>query len=179
MALVIPVGAREPRDKTALSDGGETHAQLVFALPPGTLAAERNRREKVMMEPGQQAYLLFDGDCGICSWSAQWVQAIDRRKLFVVQPYQSFPETELQPLGITYAQCAKKMQVISRRGKVYRGAFGVNYFLWQYWPWKMLVALIYAVPIVLVAELIVYAIVASQRHRLSQWLGLQACALKR
>lgn len=132
-----------------------------------------------MIDISKQAYLLFDGDCGICSWSAQQAPKIDRRKLFVVQPYQSIAETELQNFGITYDQCDKKVHVIARSGKVYRGAFGVNYFCWQFWPWKLLVVLIYAIPIVLVAELIVYAWVARNRHRLSQWFGLKACLLKR
>lgn len=131
-----------------------------------------------MIEFGQRAYLLFDGDCGICSWSADWVRTIDRRQQFVVQPYQSFPETDLQQFGITYEQCEQKMHVITRQGKVYRGAFGVNYFLWQYWPWKALVVLIYAMPVILLAELIIYAWVARNRHRLSQWFGLKACLLK-
>lgn len=130
------------------------------------------------IEVGQQAYLLFDGDCGICSWSSDWVQKMDRRKLFVVQPYQSFAETELQRFGITYEQCSQKAHVIGRGGKVYRGAFGANYIFWHYWPWKLLVLLIYALPPVLLMEVLIYAWVARNRYRLSQWFGLKACSLK-
>jgi predicted DCC family thiol-disulfide oxidoreductase YuxK len=103
---------------------------------------------------------------------------MDRRKLFVVQPYQSVPESQLQRFNITYEQCDKKLHIISQSGKVYRGAFGVNYFCWHYWPWKLLVLFIYAIPVLLVAELMVYAWVARNRHQLSQWLGLKACSLK-
>lgn len=131
-----------------------------------------------MIQPGQQGYLLFDGDCGICSWSAERVKQIDKRQLFVVQPYQSIPEVELRKFDITYTQCDQKLHVISRHGKVYRGAFGVNYFLWQYFPWNVLVLLVYALPILLLCELIGYAWVARNRHRLSQWFGLKACALR-
>ncbi len=132
-----------------------------------------------MIELGRQGYLLFDGDCGICTWSVEKVKEIDRRKLFVVLPYQSIPEPELMKYGITYEHCDQKLHVISRHGKVYRGAFGVNYLLWQYFPWSVLVLLIYALPILLVCELIGYAWVARNRHRLSQWFGLKACALRR
>jgi predicted DCC family thiol-disulfide oxidoreductase YuxK len=130
------------------------------------------------IELGQHAYLLFDGDCGLCSWAAEWVQKLDRHRLFVVQPYQSYDEAELRHLGITYQQCAQKVHVITRRGQVYRGAFGVNYFFWHYWPWKLLIGLMYAVPPLLLVELLVYAWVARHRHRLSQWFGLKACLLK-
>jgi predicted DCC family thiol-disulfide oxidoreductase YuxK len=131
------------------------------------------------IEVGKQAYLLFDGDCGICTWSAELVRKMDRRKLFMIHPYQSFPAAELQRVGITYAQCEKKLQVISRRGHIYQGAFGVNYFLWQYFPWSLLVALIYALPLLLLLEIIGYAWVARNRHRLSQWFGFKACLLRR
>ncbi|MBS1807219.1 MAG: DUF393 domain-containing protein [Acidobacteria bacterium] len=132
-----------------------------------------------MIQLGQQGYLLFDGDCGICSWSAEWITKIDRRQLFVVQPYQSFAERELAEFDITYEQCDKKLHVISRHGKVYRGALGLNYFLWQYLPWSVLVFFIYALPVLLLFELLGYAWVARNRHRLSQWFGLKACALRR
>jgi predicted DCC family thiol-disulfide oxidoreductase YuxK len=132
-----------------------------------------------MIELGQQAYMLFDGDCGICSWSAERVKKIDRRKLFIIEPYQSFPETELAKFAITYAQCDQKLHVITPRGKVYRGAFAVNYILWQYLPWSLLVFLIYALPPVLLAELLVYDWVARHRSQLSHRFGLQACRLNR
>ena len=132
-----------------------------------------------MIGLGQRGYVLFDGDCGICSWSAERMTKIDRRKLFVVQPYQNSPEPELIKFGITYEQCDKKLHVIARNGKVYRGAFGVNYFLWQYFPWSLLVGLIYALPPLLLCELMGYAWVARNRHRLSHWFGLKACALRR
>lgn len=132
-----------------------------------------------MIQLGQQAYMLFDGDCGICSWSAEWVQRADRRQQFIVVPYQSVPEVELETFGTSYAQCDKRLHVISRQGKVYRGAFAVNYFLWHYFPWSLLVALICALPPVLLGEVLVYAWVARNRHRLSQWFGLKACALRR
>ncbi|MBL8206048.1 MAG: DUF393 domain-containing protein [Blastocatellia bacterium] len=132
-----------------------------------------------MIELGRQTYMLFDGDCGICSWSAERVKKLDRRNLFVIQPYQSFPEIELAKFKINYQQCDQKLHLITPRGKVYRGAFGVNYILWQYFPWSLLVLLIYALPPVLLAELIIYAWIARNRHRVSQWFGLKACLLKR
>jgi predicted DCC family thiol-disulfide oxidoreductase YuxK len=175
MALVIPIPSDHCALKTANAPRVRKASQLVFVSLTSTLT-------KMKIEVDKQAYLLFDGDCGICSWSAQEIQKMDRRGMFVIQPYQNIPEAELLKFGITREQCNKKIQVIARGQRVYRrvyqGAFGINYFLWQYWPWKLLMILIYAVPIVLGAELLVYAWVARNRDRLSQWLGLNACALK-
>ena len=126
-----------------------------------------------------QDYLLFDADCGICSWSSELVKQMDAKKQFAVEPYQSFPESELLKFGISYENCSKKLQVITRRKRVYAGAFGVNYFLWQKPVFRLLVILIYALPVLLVLELIGYRLIAENRHRLSAWFGLKACVLRR
>jgi predicted DCC family thiol-disulfide oxidoreductase YuxK len=131
-----------------------------------------------LIEVGSHDYMLFDGDCGICSYSAEVARRMDREGRFVIEPYQSFPEAGLEKFGISYADCNKRMYVISRRGRVYGGAFGVNYFLFQRLPWSLLVALIYVLPILLLLEIIGYALVAKNRHTLSRWFGLKACLLK-
>lgn len=131
-----------------------------------------------MIELGRQDYLLFDGDCGICSYSAEVCQRMDRRQQFVIVPYQSVAEDELRRFGLSYAPCARAVQAITRRGHAYAGAFAVNYFLWRQFPWSLLVVLIYALPPLLLVELIGYRLIANHRQRLSQWLGMKACLLK-
>ncbi len=123
-------------------------------------------------------HLLFDGDCGVCTYSAEVARRLDRGDRFVVEPYQMFGEDELMKFGITYEQCERALQVITRRGRVHAGAFGVNYFLWQRFPWSLLVTLIYAIPVLLLLEVIGYRLVANNRHRISQWFGMRACLLK-
>lgn len=126
-----------------------------------------------------QDYLLFDGDCGICAWSSEFAKRMDGERRFTVEPYQMFDESELQRFGIGYENCAKELQVITRRGRAHGGAFGVNYFLWQKPVFRPLVILIYALPVLLLFEVIGYKLVAVNRHRLSAWFGLKACALRR
>jgi predicted DCC family thiol-disulfide oxidoreductase YuxK len=127
-----------------------------------------------MIERGNN-YLLFDGDCGICTWSSELLNRIDRGNQFTIAPYQSFPESELREFGITYEQCDRGIQVITKNCRVYRGAFGINYFFWQKFPGKLLVGLIYLIPVLLLFEVIGYRIIADNRHRLSQWFGMKAC----
>lgn len=124
-------------------------------------------------------YLLFDGDCGICTWSSELAKRMDTKSQFTIEPYQMFAESELLKFGLGYEQCSRKLQVLTRRGKVYAGAIGVNYFLWQRPVFRLLVILIYALPLLLLFELIGYRLVAENRHRISGWFGLKACALKR
>jgi predicted DCC family thiol-disulfide oxidoreductase YuxK len=132
----------------------------------------------MMIEPGKH-YLLFDGDCGICTAASRWAERLDRQQKFVILPYQSIPETELAGFGLSYTVCSRKLQVITRHGQIYAGAFAVNHFLWQHFPWTLLVALLYALPVLLLAEILGYALVARHRRRISAWFGLQACLLKR
>jgi predicted DCC family thiol-disulfide oxidoreductase YuxK len=127
-----------------------------------------------MIQRGKD-YLLFDGDCGICTWSSEILKRIDRGSQFAILPYQQISENELLEFGITYERCARAIQVITRSGRVYQGAFGVNYFLWQKFPGKLLVSLIYVVPLLLLFEVIGYRLIADNRHRLSRWFGMKAC----
>ncbi len=129
-----------------------------------------------MIESGKD-YLLFDGDCGICTWCSELAKRMNGQ--FVVQPYLMFDEAELQEFGIDYESCTKELKVITRQGRAYGGAFGVNYFLWQKVLFRPLVILIYVLPILLLFEVIGYKLVAVNRHRISAWFGLKACALKR
>ena len=129
-----------------------------------------------MIEAGRD-YVLFDGDCGICSYLAERGERLDKRQHFTIRPYQSFSEAELAQFGISYADCNRKLQVITRRGHVYAGAFAVNYFCWRQFPWSLLVVLLYVLPVLLLAEVIGYALVARYRRQLSQWFGLKACLL--
>ncbi|MDX2040466.1 MAG: DCC1-like thiol-disulfide oxidoreductase family protein [Acidobacteriota bacterium] len=129
-----------------------------------------------MIQAGKD-HLLFDGDCGICTWCSELAKRMNSE--FVVQPYLMFDEAELQQFGINYESCTKELKVITRQGQVYGGAFGVNYFLWQRPVWKPLIVLTYALPILLLCEVIGYKLVAINRHRISAWFGLKACALKR
>ncbi len=131
-----------------------------------------------MIAIGKHDYMLFDGDCGICTYFAELARRVDKQGRFLVEPYQNFPEDELKQFGITYEKCAKKIQVISRRGRVYTGAFGVNYFFFQNFPWSIFVVLVYALPVLLLLEMIGYAVVAKNRHRISRWFGLKACLVK-
>jgi predicted DCC family thiol-disulfide oxidoreductase YuxK len=131
------------------------------------------------MEIGKRAYMLFDGDCGICTWFADLAMRMDVHRQFYVEPYQRVPEHEMQPYGVSHADCARRLQVISRGGKAHRGAFAVNYFFVHYFPWKLMVVLLYVLPPLLLLELLTYEVVARNRTRLSRWLGMKACLVQK
>ena len=131
-----------------------------------------------MIEPGKE-YLIFDGDCGICTWSAGVARRMDSGRRFAVEPYQRFGREELERFGVPVERCAKKLQVIGRGGRIRQGAFAINYFLWSTFPWRLLVILIYAFPVLLLLEIVAYAAVAANRRRLSSLFGLRGCTTPR
>ena len=132
-----------------------------------------------MIETGKYEYMLFDGDCGVCTYSAEVARRMDKKGRFRIEPYQAVPEEELKrQFGIDYSDCDKRAYVISRKGRTYGGAFGINYFLLQRFPWSLLVVLVYAVPVLLLLELIGYRLVVKNRHRISRWFGFKACLVK-
>ena len=122
-----------------------------------------------------RARLLFDGDCGLCTAFADWAVRMDRTKKFDIMPYQLVSEAELRRFGTSRRKCSQRMHAITSRGRVYTGAFALNYLVWQFSPWHLLVMVIYLMPVFLLCELIFYELVAQNRRRLSQWLGMRAC----
>ena len=123
-------------------------------------------------------HVLFDGDCGVCSVAADALRAVDRARRFVVEPYQTFPEAELNRIGLTTEACARALQFLSRDGRVHSGAFAVNAVLWRLPGGAVLIALVYALPILLLLEIVAYRLIASRRHQISRWLGMKACLVK-
>ncbi len=121
--------------------------------------------------------VLYDGACGICSHFARWIRRIDAKNRFAIVPYQSFSELELRNAGLTIADCEKALQLITERGKVRSGASAVNYFFWHFRPWSFLVAVIYALPFLLLGEHIGYRLLARHRHTVSRMFGLDVCAV--
>lgn len=131
-----------------------------------------------MLDSGKRAILLFDGDCGVCSRTADIMGKLDAAQNFTIKPYRSFTEVELKRYGLSYEKCSKRAYVIGPSGNLYGGAFALNYFLLKRFPWSLLVIVIYALPPLLLAELIGYYLVAKNRYRISRWLGLEACRVK-
>ncbi len=129
---------------------------------------------------GTYDILLFDGDCGICTASAEHAEKIAQRRggTYRVAPYQAIPEEDLRRFGTDYERCARKIHSITRDGRVYAGAFSVNHFCWRHFPWTLIPLVLYLLPPLLLAEIGLYAIVARNRHRISGWLGLNACAIR-
>lgn len=121
--------------------------------------------------------LLFDGDCGICTKMAARAAGIDRQRRFRIEPYQAFSDEQLAPHGLSHASCNRAIKLIRANTKVSSGAFAVNRFLMPYAPWKFLLPWAYLLFPALIVEAVGYWIIARNRHRISRWMGLDACKI--
>ncbi|KPL86269.1 thiol-disulfide oxidoreductase DCC family protein [Ardenticatena maritima] len=126
------------------------------------------------MNRRHQATLIYDGDCGICQWTAEWVRKRDRQHRLHIVPFQAIEPGEVAP-GLTRADCARAVHLITPEGRRFRAAramFETLRLLSPPWRWIGTLCAPFS-PLFEPA----YHLIARSRHRLSRWLGLDACRL--
>lgn len=104
---------------------------------------------------------------------------MDDRRLFLIVPSQSLSTDELTRISLDRLACEGELKVVTNDGRIYGGAFAVNYFLFKQPLWTALVVIIYLLPILLLFEIVLYRVIAGNRTVISRWLGLAACNVSR
>ncbi|MDA9912828.1 DUF393 domain-containing protein [Candidatus Nanopelagicales bacterium] len=109
-----------------------------------------------------ETYLVFDGDCGFCTWSVNIAQRWIRPNTNIV-PWQ---RADLAALGLTAEQCQQAVQWVAETGDIQAGGRAVAALLQHSpAPWPVL-GTFASVPGV--AQLVdaLYRLVAANRYRL-------------
>lgn len=114
--------------------------------------------------------LVFDGDCGFCTWSAARIDRWAGGQLDVV-PWQ---RTDLAALGLTEAQCSIAVQYVDADGVASGGAAVARALRRCRQPWRTVGAVL-ALPWLGPVVERGYVVVAANRHRLPG--ATPACAL--
>jgi predicted DCC family thiol-disulfide oxidoreductase YuxK len=118
--------------------------------------------------------LIFDGDCGFCTTSAQWIARHWHIDGPLVRPHQFCSEMELKEWGLTRKDVTSKVWWISTdrpRG----GSRAVAAALYEAGGlWKLVAVFIDAAPVRPLAQF-GYRVVARYRYRLPG--GTPACRL--
>jgi predicted DCC family thiol-disulfide oxidoreductase YuxK len=109
-----------------------------------------------------KATVIFDGDCGFCTWCAgkleRWV-----KPPAIIIPWQ---HAALDELGVSQTQCESALQWVPREGAPVAGGRAIAALLQASpWPWRVLGA---SLSLPGLAQLTDrgYEIVAANRHRL-------------
>lgn len=124
------------------------------------------------MTKSETAVLIFDGDCGFCTTTANYIKKHSSTPI-EIHPWQW---VELRDYGLTREQAAAKVQMVVN-GKVYSGhkGFAKMLRLQKQWWFKLLGALAVTPPFSWGARL-GYYFVAKYRHKLPG--GTPACQLQ-
>jgi predicted DCC family thiol-disulfide oxidoreductase YuxK len=123
----------------------------------------------------EQAWLLWDGDCGLCRGAIEWVERRDRGRRLHAVPYQAAPRPPLS--DALAAACAREVHVITPDGRVLRGARATLWVLEQI-GWRRTAAVLARRPLIwLVAA--AYRLVARHRHAISRAVGPVRCRVTR
>lgn len=124
------------------------------------------------MTKSETAVLIFDGDCGFCTTTANYIKA-NSSVAIEIHPWQWI---ELAAYGLTKAQASLKVQMFAN-GKTFGGhkAFAKLLRIQKQWWFKLLGGILVIPPFSWGAR-VGYYFIAKYRHKLPG--GTPACALK-
>ena len=114
--------------------------------------------------PEQSHWLLWDGDCGFCRRSVEWVRSRDQASEFRAIPYQKAPSPPMT--DALRRACADAVHVITPEGNVLRAGRAVLYVLERV-GFPRTARILRVFPFVLFVEL-GYVIVAKNRRFFSR-----------
>ncbi len=130
------------------------------------------------MKTPQRAILLYDGDCGVCTRLAGFVArrlrpgAPEGTLAYEISAYQ---DADLQPLGLTPAQCEAALQWVDSGGRIFRAQDAVARLLLASAAWARPLGMVLLAPGVHALAGLIYRAVAANRSRLPG--GTPACQL--
>jgi predicted DCC family thiol-disulfide oxidoreductase YuxK len=106
--------------------------------------------------------LIYDGDCGICTRLA----AFAGRRLRPRADVRASQELDLAAYGVTEAQCAEALQLVTADGRVYAGHDAIARLLLVSHPLWRPAGLVLLLPGVNALAGVAYRWIARNRHRL-------------
>jgi predicted DCC family thiol-disulfide oxidoreductase YuxK len=125
-----------------------------------------------LVPEGAALLLIYDGWCGICTRSMEWMRARDRRGRVAALPSQTPGLAERA--GLTRAQLNREAWAVDRRGRRYAGAAAINRVLAELPGWRS-VSRLYDLPGIHQGETLFYRWFAANRGRFSRWGAVPTC----
>ena len=119
--------------------------------------------------------LFYDGDCGFCQASVDWLAARDRNGRLDFIPYQH-PDNSARFPGIDLAHAASGVQVLLPDGRTDRDEGAIGLCLLEIPGWKWLGRILRA-PLLRPAFHFGYRCIARNRRWISRLLGREACRI--
>lgn len=120
--------------------------------------------------------LIFDGDCGICTYSSELVQR--HSDVLQVKPFQILNLTELHP-ELNEDKTSKSLYLLTKDGKLYNRSKGVFETMKRMKGFYKPLGYLLSNPIVVFLTNPLYDWVARNRTNISVRLGLNACNISK
>ena len=124
-----------------------------------------------MVDPAQ-GLLIFDGDCGFCTSSAEWVARGWRPGRRAV-PWQHLGPSGLADLGLTVHDAESSVWWVDADGRKFGGHRGIAKSLRASGGWRRAAGIALSVPPLSWAGAGAYPVISRYRHRLPG--GTPAC----
>lgn len=118
--------------------------------------------------------LIFDGECGFCTTSANWIRSTWRDPKDRATPWQLLSDEELERIGLTREGAALRAYWSDESGLYGAQRAIARAMRAGRWPWGVLGRILDLPPLRIVGGP-VYRLVARYRHRLPG--GTPACRL--
>jgi predicted DCC family thiol-disulfide oxidoreductase YuxK len=139
------------------------------------MAAPMRRSPEVaraLLPPHARLLLIYDGWCGVCTRTVDWVRAHDPAGRVAALPSQTPGLAERA--GLSRGQLDRAAWAMDRAGRLYAGAGAINR-TWAELPgWRWL-ARLYALPGVRHGEDALYRWFARHRGRFARWGVTPGC----
>ena len=126
-----------------------------------------------MVDPGQ-GLLIFDGDCGFCTSSAEWVARGWPPGPRAV-PWQHLGPSGLEDLGLTVHDAETSVWWVDGAGRKYGGHLGIARTLRASKGWRRAAGRALSIPPLSWLGAVAYPVIRRYRHRLPG--GTPACRM--
>lgn len=115
------------------------------------------------MRPTVQTWLLYDGDCRICTALAHWVHLLDVRSAIAIRPLQA--AADLVP-GVPGDEILEAMRTLGSNGRIREGGEGLLVVLAAFLDGEALERILFDSQLVVRAARRVYALLVEFRGHL-------------
>ena len=121
-----------------------------------------------MNEKISKHWLLFDGDCGMCRRTVNWIGRRDKKGQVEIVEFQEVPSPPMTPP--LYEACKKAMHVVKSNGEILRGGRAFMFILEHInWGYGILPGFLSSPPMIWFVEL-GYKLVAANRGFFSRFI---------
>ncbi len=122
--------------------------------------------------------LIFDGDCGICTYSSELVLRNSINSILEVKPFQILNLSELHP-DLNEDKTSKSLYLLTNDGKMYNRSKGVFETMKRMKGYYKPLGYILSNPIIVFLANPIYDWVSRNRTKISVRFGLNACNISK